>query len=152
MYRRGFNLTGSCSEGQKIGGWLEPRVILDSRHYRNVYYKGFLKQYLVEAKLRQKSPMKKGIVSFYPEHSWIDLWSSVINYLPTIISVFIRQEVPRWPWKCCLFQQVRPGAQYIKVSQVLWTMAQYIQENAVSQYFRRGVNLPEVRNVQCVTF
>jgi len=114
-----FNLTGSCSEGRKIGGWLEPRVILDSRHYRNVYYKGFLKQYLVEAKLRQKSPMKKGIVSFYPEHSWIDLWSSVINYLPTIISVFIRQEVPRWPWKCCLFQQVRPGAQYIKVSQVL---------------------------------
>lgn len=71
----------------------------------------FLKQYPVifSSQTWAEKPHEERHCLIYLEHSCIDLWSSVIYYLPTAISVFIRQAVPRGPWKCCLFQQVRPG-------------------------------------------
>lgn len=52
------------------------------------------------AKLRLKSTVKKGIVSFIQRIvAVVALWSSVINDLPTA-SVFVCQAVPRGPWKC----------------------------------------------------
>lgn len=64
------------------------------------FVRRFLEQSSVVSKLRQKSAVKKSIVSFIQRIvAVVALWSSVINDLPTA-SVFVCQAVPRGSWKC----------------------------------------------------
>ncbi len=116
-----------------------------------VFVRRFLKTSSVVAKLRQKSAVKKGIVSFIQTIvAVVALWSSVINDLPTA-SVFVCQAVPRGPWNCwtLYFSAGKTGPRSIKVRPVTWTMTLYMQWMCFLVLQSLRVILPEVRLGMC---